>query len=82
MRVIGKPIDGVADHCSYPSACGRILSDVPPDPFEIVQCCSAPNDLPAVIKRFVAQANDTPKPFVWTADRDKIIAAVRRRAKR
>ena len=39
-------------------------------------------DLPAVIKRFVAQANDTPKPFVWTADRDKIIAAVRRRAKR
>ena len=47
MRVIGKPLDGVADHCSYPSACGRILSDVPPDPFEIVQCCSAPNDLPA-----------------------------------
>src|SRR5215831_16465197 len=35
-------------------------------------------DLQAVIKRFVAQSNDIPKPFVGTADRDKIIAAIRR----
>jgi hypothetical protein len=39
-------------------------------------------DLQAVIKRFVAQSNDIPKPFVWTADPDKIIAAVRRGSKR
>jgi hypothetical protein len=38
-------------------------------------------DLQAVIKRFVAQSNDIPKPFVWTADPDKIIAAVRRGTK-
>jgi hypothetical protein len=31
-----------------------------------------------VIERFVAQSNDRPKPFVWTADPDKIIATVRR----
>ena len=35
-------------------------------------------DLQAAIKRFVADTNATPKPFVWTADPDKIIAAVRR----
>ena len=32
-------------------------------------------DLQAAIKRFVADTNATPKPFVWTADPDKIIAA-------
>ena len=39
-------------------------------------------DLLAVIKRLVAQSNNIPKPFVWTADPDKIIAAVRRGIKR
>jgi hypothetical protein len=34
--------------------------------------------LQAVIKRFVAKANANPKPFCWTKDPDKIIAAVRR----
>jgi len=34
--------------------------------------------LQAVIKRFVAEANANPKPFRWTKDPDKIIAAVRR----
>jgi hypothetical protein len=34
--------------------------------------------LQAAIKRFLAETNDNPKPFVWTADPDKIIAAVRR----
>ncbi len=29
-------------------------------------------------KRFVAETNKTPKPFTWTADPDKIIAAVKR----
>jgi hypothetical protein len=35
-------------------------------------------DLQASINRFLAQTNDNPKPFAWTADPDKIIAAVRR----
>ncbi len=35
-------------------------------------------ELQAAINRFVAETNDNPKPFTWTADPDKIIAAVRR----
>jgi transposase len=35
-------------------------------------------DLQAAINRFLRQTNDHPKPFVWTADPDKIIQAVRR----
>jgi transposase len=35
-------------------------------------------DLQAAINRFVAETNNDPKPFTWTADPDKIIAAVRR----
>jgi hypothetical protein len=35
-------------------------------------------DLQAAINRFLAETNGDPKPFVWTADPDKIIAAVRR----
>ena len=35
-------------------------------------------DLQAAIHRFLRETNDDPKPFVWTADPDKIIAAVRR----
>jgi hypothetical protein len=35
-------------------------------------------DLQAAIGRFLAETNDNPKPFVWTADPDTIIAAVRR----
>jgi transposase len=35
-------------------------------------------DLQATINRFVADTNRQPKPFVWTADPDQIIAAVRR----
>jgi hypothetical protein len=31
----------------------------------------------AAINRFLAETNDDPKPFTWTADPDKIIAAVR-----
>jgi len=30
------------------------------------------------INRFVAETNNDPIPFTWTADPDKIIAAVRR----
>jgi transposase len=33
-------------------------------------------DLQAAIKRFVTETNDNPRPFIWTADPDKIIAAV------
>jgi hypothetical protein len=35
-------------------------------------------ELQAAIKRFLRETNDDPKPFIWTADPDKIIAAVRR----
>ncbi len=35
-------------------------------------------DLQAAINRFLAETNDNPRPFTWTADPDKIIAAVRR----
>jgi hypothetical protein len=35
-------------------------------------------DLQAAINRFVAKTNENPKPFFWTADPDKIIAAVKR----
>ena len=44
-----------------------------------------PSDLPnmvvglqAAISRFVAEANDDPKPFAWLADPNKSIVAVRR----
>jgi transposase len=35
-------------------------------------------DLQAAINRFLYEHNDVSKPFTWTADPDKIIAAVRR----
>jgi transposase len=35
-------------------------------------------DLQAAINRFLDEHNASPKPFIWTADPDKIIAAVRR----
>ena len=35
-------------------------------------------DLQAAINRFVSEHNTEPKPFVWTADPDRIIAAVKR----
>ena len=35
-------------------------------------------DLQAAINRFIEETNQMPKPFVWTADPDKIIAAVKR----
>ena len=35
-------------------------------------------ELQAAINRFLVETNDEPKPFIWTADPDKIIAAVDR----
>ena len=35
-------------------------------------------DLQAAINRFLDETNDNPRPFTWTADPNKIIAAVRR----
>jgi transposase len=35
-------------------------------------------DLQIAINRFVAETNNHPKPFTWTEDPNKIIAAVRR----
>ena len=35
-------------------------------------------DLPVAINRFVAETNADPKPFVWTADPKRVLAAVKR----
>ncbi|MBI1773835.1 MAG: IS630 family transposase, partial [Proteobacteria bacterium] len=35
-------------------------------------------ELKAAIHRFLAQTNASPKPFTWTKDHNKIIAAVKR----
>ena len=35
-------------------------------------------DLQAAINRYLAETNDNPKPFTWTADPDAIIEKVRR----
>jgi hypothetical protein len=35
-------------------------------------------DLQAAINRFVAETNADPKPFVWTADPKRVLAAVKR----
>jgi len=35
-------------------------------------------DLQAAINRFVAETNQNPKPFVWTADPDRVLPAVKR----
>jgi transposase len=35
-------------------------------------------DLKAAINRFVAETNSNPKPFVWTADPNRVLAAVKR----
>ena len=40
--------------------------------------CTPVVDLQAAINRFLAEHNQKPKPFTWTADSDKIIAAVKR----
>jgi hypothetical protein len=36
------------------------------------------DDLKAAIERFVAETNDDPKPFVWTAKPTRVLAAVKR----
>jgi hypothetical protein len=35
-------------------------------------------ELKAAIDRFLDETNDGPKPFTWTADPDKIVAADKR----
>jgi transposase len=35
-------------------------------------------ELQAAIKRYVAEHNAAPKPFVWTADPDRVLAAIKR----
>jgi hypothetical protein len=35
-------------------------------------------DLKAAITRFLAETNSEPKPFVWTADPKRVLAAVKR----
>jgi transposase len=35
-------------------------------------------ELQSAIERFLAEANEQPRPFVWTKDPEKIIAAVKR----
>jgi hypothetical protein len=36
-------------------------------------------DLQAAVNRYLDEANQNPKPFLWTADPDKVIAAVKRK---
>ena len=36
------------------------------------------DELEETITRFVAETNDEPKPFVWTANPNRILAAVKR----
>jgi transposase len=35
-------------------------------------------DLQTAIKRYIAEHNGEPKPFVWTADPERALAAIRR----
>jgi Homeodomain-like domain len=35
-------------------------------------------DLQAAINRFIAETNSDPKPFIWTADPNRVLAAVKR----
>jgi hypothetical protein len=35
-------------------------------------------DLQVAINRFLAETNSTPKPFVWTADPKRVLAAFKR----
>ena len=39
---------------------------------------ASPLTLQAAINRFIKEHNQQPRPFVWRADPDEIIAAVRR----
>src|ERR1700680_2523123 len=39
---------------------------------------AACSDLQVAINRFVAETNVDPKPFVWTADPKRVLAAVKR----
>ncbi len=41
-------------------------------------CLHSVVDLQAAINRFSKEHNEQPKPFIWKADPDNIIAAVRR----
>jgi hypothetical protein len=36
------------------------------------------DELKAAINRFLAETNADPKPFVWTADPGRVLAAVKR----
>ena len=42
----------------------------------------SPVDLQAAINRFIQEHNQTPKPFIWKAEPNVIIAAFKRGAKR
>ncbi len=53
----------------------------------VCPACQAPSDArrvplhrraQATINRFIAETNPDPRPFTWTADPDRIIAAVKR----
>ena len=35
-------------------------------------------DLQAAINRYIAEHNTEPKPFEWTADPDRVLAAINR----
>jgi len=47
-------------------------------PEEAGQPAQARRDPVLPLNRFLAETNDDPRPFTWTADPDKIIAAASR----
>ena len=71
---------------------GRFTSRLPRRPGSTPSKASSPNsrdaassvecpvgaDLQAAINRFVEETNSDPKPFVWTADAKRVLAAVKR----
>ncbi len=66
--VLGRRSDHLRDRALYPLAARRLKRGV----FRSVV------DLQVAINRFVAETNADPKPFVWTADPKRVLAAVKR----
>ena len=58
--------------------CRRGLLRSAPNAASSAASSTGSSDLQATIKRFLAETNDNSRPFVWTANPDNIIAAVRR----
>ncbi|MBB4240508.1 transposase [Rhizobium tropici] len=67
----------VPTSCSWLNAVGRFFATLTRRRLEHGAFHSVV-DLQAAIKRFIKEHNAEPKPFIWKADPDEIIAAVNR----